>query len=156
MKKILYLFLLFSQIISAQMPDISNVFLNNSKAFLGTIEKSVLKLKINTSEQDKKNNQNYFISGYTLINQKYSKFEGNILITKYKDGNRHNSVFGTYEIAQNPQDENSGLLTGKFIYTFKWNKKTQKIENPYLEFIGKHKNYKNNLVENASFKSELK
>ena len=153
MKKILLLFLFASQLFLAQMPDISTVFLNNSKPYSGTIglNKTVLRLKINIAEQDKKNSQNYFISGYTLMNDKYVKFEGTILITKYKDGDRHNSVFGTYEMAQDPAGENAGLLTGKFIYTFRWDKKSKTIENPYLEFIGEKKNYKTKTVENTVF-----
>ncbi|HCR76355.1 MAG TPA: hypothetical protein DIW37_08155, partial [Chryseobacterium sp.] len=71
MKKLLLLFVLLSNFIFAQMPDISNVWLNNSKAYTGTIgnKNQQIKLKINISEQNKKNDQEYFVSGYTLVDK---------------------------------------------------------------------------------------
>lgn len=156
MKKYLFLFLISCQFFSAQMPNISTVFLNNSKAFTGTFgsQKIPIKIKINIADQDKKNNQHYFVSGYTLMENKYQKIEGTLLITKYKDGNKRNSVYGTYEIAQDPKAANSGLFTGKFIYTFMWNKKTEKIEDQFIEFIGERKNYSTNALETAKWSSE--
>jgi hypothetical protein len=44
------------------------------------------------------------------------------------DGDKHNSVFGTYQFAQDKNGENTGLFKGKFIYTFTWNKKLKKLE----------------------------
>ncbi len=74
----------------AQMPDISNTWLNNSKPYIGTIgnKGQELKLKINISEQNKKNDQEYFVSGYSLVDTHYAKFEGTITISKYKDAKK--------------------------------------------------------------------
>lgn len=156
MKKYIFLFLVFCQFFLAQMPNISTVFLNNSKPFTGTFgtKKTSVKIKINIAEQDKKNNQNYFVSGYTLMDKKYEKIEGTLLITKFKDGKKRSSVYGTYEIAQDPKAENSGVFTGKFIYTFKWNKESQKIEEQFLEFIGERKNYLTNDLESTKWSNE--
>lgn len=156
MKKLNLLFLFFSVFAFSQMPNISTVFLNNSKPYIGTFgaKKIPIKIKINISDQDKKNSQNYFVSGYTLMNKKYEKIEGTVLITKYKDGRKRSSVYGTYEIAQDPKAENSGLFTGKFIYTFKWNKKTEKIEDQFIEFVGERKNYQTNAIETTKWNNE--
>ena len=95
MKKILLFFILVSNFAFAQMPDISNVWLNNSKPYTGTIgnKNQEIKLKINISEQNKKNDQEYFVSGYTLVDKNYTKFEGKLTITKYKDAKKKGTLF---------------------------------------------------------------
>ncbi|MDQ1161636.1 hypothetical protein QE422_002004 [Chryseobacterium sp. SORGH_AS 447] len=120
MKKLLLLFVLASNFIFAQMPDISNVWLNNSKAYTGTIgnKNQEIKLKINISEQNRKNDQEYFVSGYTLVDKVYSKFEGKFTIIKYKDARKKGTVFGEYELAEENKGKHSGILKGKFVYTF--------------------------------------
>ncbi|WP_336734206.1 hypothetical protein [Chryseobacterium sp. VD8] len=143
MKKLLLLFVLLSNFIFAQMPDISSVWLNNSKAYTGTIgnKNQEIKLKINISEQNKKNDQEYFVSGYTLVDKTYAKFEGKFIITKYKDAKKRGTVFGEYELAEENKGKHSGILKGKFIYTFKWNKDTEKVESQYIELVGDWKSY---------------
>ncbi|ASK29876.1 hypothetical protein CEY12_07035 [Chryseobacterium sp. T16E-39] len=143
MKKLLLLLILISQFAFAQMPNISNVWLNNSKAYAGTIgnEKQAIKLKINISEQNRKNDQEYFVSGYTLVDKNYTKFEGNLTISKYKDTKKKGTVYGEYEFAEENKGKHSGLFKGKFVYTFKWNKTSEKIEGQYIEFIGNWKSY---------------
>ncbi|MCF2218516.1 hypothetical protein H9Q08_04285 [Chryseobacterium sp. PS-8] len=143
MKKLLLLFALLSNFIFAQMPDISSVWLNNSKAYTGTIgnKNQEIKLKINISEQNKKNDQEYFVSGYTLVDKTYAKFEGKFIITKYKDAKKRGTVFGEYELAEENKGKHSGILKGKFIYTFKWNKDTEKVESQYIELVGDWKSY---------------
>lgn len=157
MKKIFLLFIFISGFTMAQMPNISEVWLNNSKPYTGNIiaakKKIPLKLKINISEQNNKNDQEYFISGYTLVeNNNYARFEGKLKITKYKDGKKRSTVFGEYEFVEEPKGKHSGIFTGKFIYTFQWNKKTEKIEQQYIEFIGDWKNYKGDM----NYKTDLK
>ncbi|WP_313090244.1 hypothetical protein [Chryseobacterium flavum] len=154
MKKFLLLFILVAQFVSAQMPDISTVWLNNSKPYIGTIgnKGQDLKMKINISEQNKKNDQEYFVSGYSLVDTNYSKFEGKITITKYRDAKRKGTVFGEYELAEENKGKHSGLFKGKFIYTFRWNKKTEKVEGQYIELIGNWKSYDGTL----DFKTHLK
>lgn len=154
MKKALLFLILVSNFFFAQMPDISSVWLNNSKPYIGTIGKDeeVLKLKINISEQNRKNDQEYFVSGYSLVDKVYAKFEGKFTITKYKDNKKSGTVFGTYELAEENKGKHSGLFTGKFVYTFKWNKKTEKIEGQYIELIGDWKSYDGSL----NFKTRLK
>lgn len=154
MKKALLFLVLVSNFFFAQMPDISSVWLNNSKPYLGTIgkDKEVLKLKINISEQNRKNDQEYFVSGYSLVDKVYAKFEGKFTISKYKDNKKSGTVYGTYELAEENKGKHSGLFTGKFVYTFKWNKTTEKIEDQYIELIGDWKSYDGSL----NFKTRLK
>lgn len=154
MKKTLLFLILVSNFFFAQMPDISSVWLNNSKPYQGTIgnDKEAIKLKINISEQNKKNDQEYFVSGYSLVDKVYAKFEGKFTITKYKDNKKSGTVYGTYELAEENKGKHSGLFQGKFIYTFKWNKTTEKIEGQYIELIGDWKSYDGSL----DFKTRIK
>ncbi len=143
MKKLLLFFVLLSGLAFAQMPNISNVWLNNSRAYTGTIgnQNQEIKLKIDISEQNRKNDQEYFVSGYTLVGKVYSKFEGKFTITKYKDARKKGTVFGEYELAEENKGKHSGILKGKFVYTFQWNKDTEKVENQQIELIGNWKSY---------------
>ncbi|GAA4154485.1 hypothetical protein GCM10022217_11540 [Chryseobacterium ginsenosidimutans] len=154
MKKLLFLFVLISNFFFSQMPDISNVWLNNSKAYTGTIgdKNQEIKLKISISEQNKKNDQEYFVSGYTLVDKNYSKFEGTFTITKYRDAKKKGVVFGEYELAEENKGKHSGILKGRFIYTFKWNKENEKVEAQYIELIGDWKSYDGTL----DFKTRIK
>ncbi|WP_294203681.1 hypothetical protein [Chryseobacterium endophyticum] len=143
MKKLLLLFILISGFAFSQMPDISNIWLNNSRAYTGTIgnPNQEIKLKINISEQNRKNDQEYFVSGYTLVDKVYSKFEGKFTITKYRDARKKGTVFGEYELAEENKGKHSGILKGKFIYTFRWNKDTEKVEDQEIELKGNWKSY---------------
>lgn len=144
MKNLFIAFLLLSGLVAAQMPNIEKVWLNNSKPYSGIIgnENAPIKLKVNVSEQNKNNDQEYFIAGYSLIeNSNYAKFEGKLTITQYRDGKKRSTVYGEYELAEEPKGKHSGLFTGKFIYTFNWNRKKQQIEKQYMEFIGDWKSY---------------
>ena len=143
MKNILIVFTLFSTFAFSQMPNVSNVWMNNSQPYLGTIsaEKMPIKVKIITSDQDKKNDQEYFVSGFSLVETTNTKFEGKLKINKYKAGKKRNSVFGEYELVEEGTGKHSGILKGKFIYTFMWNKKTEKIEKQFIEFFGNWKSY---------------
>lgn len=154
MKKLLLFFILLSCSSFAQMPDISKVWLNNSQPYIGTIgnENQEIKLKINISEQNRKNDQEYFVSGYSLVDTNYSKFEGKITITRYKDSKKKGAVYGDYELLEENKGKHSGTFKGKFIYTFKWNKKTEKIESPYIELIGDWSSYD----KTFNFKTRLK
>ncbi|MCD1116786.1 hypothetical protein [Chryseobacterium turcicum] len=154
MKKLLLLLILISNFAFAQMPNISNVWLNNSKPYVGTIgnHKEVIKLKIEISEQDKKKDQEYFVSGYSVVENNHSKFEGKFKITKYKDTKNKGVVYGDYELAEEVKGKHSGIFTGKFIYTFKWNKATEKIESQNIELMGDWKSYDKTL----NFKTHLK
>lgn len=154
MKKLLFLLVLISNFFFAQMPDISNVWLNNSKAYTGTIgdKNQEIKLKISISEQNKKNDQEYFVSGYTLVDKNYSKFEGTFTITKYRDAKKKGVVFGEYELVEENKGKHSGILKGRFIYTFKWNKENEKVEAQYIELIGDWKSYDGTL----DFKTRIK
>ena len=127
----------------AQMPDISAVWLNKHQAYKGIIssQKTPLHLKIDLSSQDRKNDQEYFVSGYSTVDKNLSKFEGKIFITQYKNSKKGGKVFGKYELFEEPKGKHSGTFKGKFIYTFKFNKKTQKVESEYLEFVGDWESY---------------
>ena len=156
MKKNLFLFLFISTFAFSQMPNIEKVWLNNSQPYIGTIgnDTTEMKMKVNISEQDKKNDQEYFVAGYTLVDRTYTKFEGKLKITKYKDGKRRNVVFGEYYLAEEPNGKHSGTLKGKFIYTFIWNKKTEKIDSQFIEFIGDWKSYDGTLNYRTNLKNQ--
>lgn len=153
MKKLLLLLILVSNFALAQMPDISNVWLNDSKPYTGTIgnDKQEIKLKINTAEQNKKNDQQYLVSGYSLVDKNDTMFEGNLTITKYKDGKKKSTIYGEYELVEEKKGKHSGVFRGKFTYTFKWNKTTEKIEAQDIEFVGDWKSYDGTL----DFKTRL-
>lgn len=154
MNKLVFFFILATHLVWGQMPDISNVWLNNSKPYIGTIgsKGQELKLKINTSEQNKKNDQECFVSGYSLVDTNYTRFEGKITILKYKDAKRQGTVFGEYELAEENKGKHSGLFKGKFVYNLKWNKKTEKVEGQYIELTGDWRSYDGTL----DFKTRLK
>lgn len=141
MKKFLFFLILFSSFTFAQMPNISEVWLNKSQAYSGTIGSEKIKVKVILSEQNRKNDQQYFLSGNSLVENNLSKFEGKLTLTKYKDGKKRSVVYGKYELAEEPHGKHSGIFTGKMIYTFFWNKKTQQIERQFIEFIGDWKSY---------------
>ncbi len=153
MKKFLLLFTLISSFAFSQMPNIEKVWMNNSKPYAGIIDKTEMKLKVNVSEQNKKNDQEYFVAGYTLVNgSNYSKFEGKITIDNYKNRKKGGTVYGTYEFAEEPNGKHTGVFKGKFIYNFKWNKKSEKVEGQFIEFIGDWKSYDGKL----NFKTNIK
>ena len=155
MKKILYILLLINAFASAQMPNISTVWLNNSMPYTGTIgdQKEAIKVMVQISEQNRKNDQEYFLSGYSVVENTHSKFEGKLKITNYKNGKKRSSVFGEYEFAEEPKGKHSGILKGKFVYTFMWNAKTQKIEKQYLQFIGDWASYDGSLTYKTNWKN---
>jgi hypothetical protein len=137
------------------MPNIAEVWLNNSKPYVGTIgnTKEEIKFKVNISELNKKNDQEYFLSGYSLVEKHFSKFEGKVKITQYKDAKKRSSIYGEYEFAEEPNGEHSGKFTGKFVYTFFWNKITEKIEKQYIEFIGDWTSYDGKLTYKTTWKN---
>lgn len=155
MKNIFLIFTLFSTFVFGQMPNISSVWMNNSQPYLGTIsvEKMPMKLRVLTSEQDKKNDQDYFVSGFSLVEETNTRFEGKLKITKYKPGKKRNTVFGEYEFAEENKGRHSGIFTGKFIYTFIWNKKTNRIDRQFIEFIGAWKSYDGTLNYPTNWKN---
>lgn len=159
MKKILLLFILISGSAFSQMPNIEQVWTNNNKLYTGTIDlgkegKKELKLKVKISEQNKKNDQEYFLSGYDFYNNAYQPYEGKITIKKYKDAKKRGSVFGEYELAERGTGAESGIFKGKFIYTFKWNPKTEKIEEQYVELVGTWKSYDGTKEYNTILKNQ--
>ncbi|MDQ1096605.1 MULTISPECIES: hypothetical protein [Chryseobacterium] len=143
MKKLILLFTLISGLAFAQMPNISNVWLNGSRPYSGTIGNSGenIRLKINISEQNKKDDQQYFVSGYSLVDKNYTKFEGTFTITKYKDSRKKGVVYGDYELAEEDKGKHSGTFRGKFTYTFHWNPKTEQVEGQSIELTGNWKSY---------------
>ena len=156
MKKLTLLLLLFCTYIFAQMPNISTVWMNKSEPYIGTISSAKLpmKVKINFSEQNKMNDQEYFISGFSLVENTNTKFEGKLKINKYKPGKKRNTVFGDYELAEEATGKHSGILKGKFIYTFMWNKKTEKIDNQFIQFIGDWNSYDGKLNYSTLWKNQ--
>ncbi|MGZ5210382.1 MAG: hypothetical protein ACXWB1_05775 [Kaistella sp.] len=154
MKKLLFFFIFFSGFAFSQMPNISEVWMNKSQPYTGTIGgKETIKLKVNISEQNRKNDQEYFLAGYSLVERNYSKFEGKLKINQYRDGKKQSTVFGEYRLAEEPKGKHSGIFTGKFIYTFTWNPKTQQVEKQFIEFIGNWKSYDGTLTYKTNWKN---
>jgi len=155
MKKILFFLLFTGSFTFAQMPDIAQVWLNNSKPYTGTIgnETEAIKVKIDISEQNRKNDQEYFLAGYSLVGNNYSKFEGKLHITKYRDGKKRSAVYGEYELAEEAKGKHSGIFKGKFIYTFIWNKKAQHIKGQFIEFTGSWTSYDGSLNFKTNWKN---
>lgn len=110
-------------------------------------------MRINTSDQDRKNDQEYFVSGVSTVENVNNKFEGKLTITKYKAGKIRSVVFGEYELDEENIGSHSGVFKGKFIYTFMWNKKTQKIDRQFIEFIGNWQSYDGKLTYPAKWKT---
>ena len=152
-EKILLLLILTANFVLGQMPDISNTWLNNSKPYIGTIGNKgrELKLKINISEQNKKNDQEYFVSGYSLVDTNYTKFEGKITILKYKDSKNREPYTGSMSWRKRIK-ETFRTFQRKFVYNFKWNRKTEKIEEQHIELTGDWKSYDGTI----EFKTHLK
>lgn len=155
MKKFLFIFLLASGFAFSQMPNIAEVWMNKSQPYTGTIAgKEPLKIKINISEQNRKNDQEYFLAGYSLVEKNFSKFEGKLKINQYRDGKKRSTVYGEYELAEEPKGKHSGIFTGKFIYTFMWNSKLQQVEKQFIEFIGNWKSYDGTLSYKTAWKNQ--
>lgn len=112
-----------------------------------------MKVKINISEQDKKNDQEYFLSGFTLVENTNTKFEGKLKITKYKAGKKRNTVFGEYELVEENKGKHSWILKGKFVYTFMWNKKTEKIEQQFIQFFGNWNSYDGTMTYQTNWRN---
>lgn len=155
MKKFLLFLIFISSFATAQMPNVSSVWMNNSQPYLGTIsaDKVPIKVKIISSDQDRKNDQEYFLSGFSVVENTNNKFEGKLKITKYKAGKKRSVVFGEYELDEENIGNHSGVFKGKFIYTFMWNKKTQKIDQQFIEFIGNWQSYDGKLTYPAKWKN---
>ncbi len=155
MKKFLFIFLLASGFAFSQMPNIAEVWMNKSQPYTGTIAgKELLKIKINISEQNRKNDQEYFLAGYSMVEKNFSKFEGKLKINQYRDGKKRSTVYGEYELAEEPKGKHSGIFTGKFIYTFMWNAKLQQVEKQFIEFIGNWKSYDGTLSYKTTWKNQ--
>lgn len=156
MKNITLVLVLISTFCFGQMPDISIVWLNNHKAYKGTMgkENEELKLSLDLASQDIKNDQEYFVSGYRMIHKDISTFEGKFKITSYKNTKKGAKVFGEYELFEKPKGKESGIYKGKFIYTFRYNKKTQKIESPFMEFVGDFENYDKDVYFKTEWKNQ--
>lgn len=155
MKKLFLLLIFISGYAVAQMPNISKAWLNYGYYYTGTIAKEhiPLKVKIVISEQDKQNHEEYFISGLSIVEKSLVNFEGKMKITKYKDGKKKSNVYGEYEFAEEQKGKHSGIFKGKFVYTFKWNKKKQVIENQYIEFIGDWFSYDGTMQHRTNWKN---
>lgn len=59
-----------------------------------------IKVQLNLSEQDKQKDQEYFVSGFSLIQNRNTNFEGKLKITQHKAGKKRNTVFGDDEFAE--------------------------------------------------------
>lgn len=145
MKSVFFLSFFVSGFFCAQMPNIERVWLNDNAPYLGEIEidrqPKDFKLQVFISEQNKKNDQEYFISGNRVFEQESIKIEGTVDIKKYKDQKKKGVVFGDYEIAEEPHGKFSGIYRGKFTFRFDWNDKKNLIENKKIEFKGTWTSY---------------
>ena len=158
MKKLLLLFILLSSLAYSQMPDISKVWLNAGNPYRGSIgsdkESAAIRLTVALSEQDRKNDQEYFVSGNSVVEDQDSDFEGKIRITKYKDRKKSGTVFGEYEFAEKPGGTHTGIFKGKFVYTFKWDPKAEKVGTQNLSFTGDWNSYDGKLTYKTNWKNQ--
>lgn len=134
---------MFSTFVFSQMPNISNIWMNEGQPYIGTIgdQKKEIKIVITASKQDKNKDQEYFIAGNALVENSEAKFEGKLIVKKYKDSRKKGSIYGEYEFLEERKGKHSGTFKGKFVYHFKWNPKTEKVDEQFIEFIGNWKNY---------------
>lgn len=155
MKFNLLLFLLAFGWCTAQMPNVEKIWLNDNRAYTGTIAiGQPMEVKINTSEQNVRDEQQYFVSGFSTVNSaNLAKFEGKLNITKFRNTARSGTVYGTYELAEEPKGAHSGIFKGKFIYTFRWNRKTETSDRQYLEFFGTWASYDGALQYRTNWKN---
>ncbi len=150
MKKLFALLVFCSGFVIAQMPNISKVWTNNNLPYNGGFgEKSPLKIMLLTSEQNKKNDQEYFVSGQSTKENTDAKLEGSMTVKKYKDFKKRGKLFGNYEFAEENTGNNSGIYKGKFIFSFDWDKDTKQVTNKKIEFKGKWYPYQKSKEENT-------
>ncbi len=131
MKKILLFLVLISNVLFSQMPDISNVWLNNGKTYTGTIgsKDQQIKLKIDISEQDRKNDQEYFVSGYTMVDKNYTKFEGKFKIKKYRDSGKKELYMANMNLPKNTKESIPGCSEENLYTRFGGIKTAKKLNN---------------------------
>lgn len=154
MKKLILLFLFASGISQAQMPNIAKVWINDNIPYNGGFGKAkTLKISIESSEQNKQNDQEYIISGISSHLENSHKFEGHLLIKKYRDSKKGGKIFGEYGIEEENKKQNSGWYTGKFVFTFDWDEKLKQITNKKIEFKGKWTDYSTNLEQKTYWRN---
>ncbi len=131
MKKILLFLVLISNVLFSQMPDISNVWLNNGKTYTGTIgsKDQQIKLKIYISEQARKNDQEYFVSGYTMVDKNYTKFEGKFKIKKYRDSGKKELYMANMNLPKNTKESIPGCSEENLYTRFGGIKTAKKLNN---------------------------
>lgn len=155
MKKLIFILSLMVGFAQAQMPNISKVWTNNLLPYKGGFGKEIpMSIYINQSDQNKKNDQEYFISGTSVKNNAELNIEGNLIINKYKDFKKHGKVFGTYEIAEENKGEASGIYKGKFIFSFDWDPKSKQITKKKIEFKGKWHSYLKDQIQKTYWTNE--
>lgn len=67
MKNFYFLFLLISSLSFSQSRDFSEIWVNNKDFFVGKINESDFQIKIENSEENQKNNKEFMISGFSLV-----------------------------------------------------------------------------------------
>lgn len=136
--KVLVATLLFCfGILSAQMPNISNVWLNNQNAYIGNFgTNSNLKFFIENAEQNKNNEQEFLINGRISYLENSNKVVGKMEIKKYKDSGKHTKIFGNYLLEEDKNSKDKGYYKGNFVFSFDWDRTTKQISNKQIVFKG--------------------
>lgn len=73
-----------------------------------------------------------------------------------KASKKEGTVYGTYEFAEEPKGQHFGNFNGKFVYNFKWDKKTEKIIGQYIQFVGDWESYDQKMKYRTSLKNLTK
>ena len=87
MKKLLFCFIWVSILGFAQkMPDISDVWKNKGAYYKGTISQDnmPINLKIEDAKQDPDDDHNYWVTGFSTVENHTVKFKGKITIHRFK------------------------------------------------------------------------
>ncbi|MBP7173152.1 MAG: hypothetical protein KBA33_03650 [Cloacibacterium sp.] len=159
MKKLLYGFILVAGLgFSQKMPDISDVWKNKGAYYKGNISQDnmPIDLKIEEAGQDPNNDHDYWVAGFSTVENHTVKFKGKINIRRFKNSKNKLVMFGTYQFDEEKGGEYTGIFKGKLkmILDFDAEKDhPQNAQNQYvLEFNGDWKNY----IKTLNFKTYWK
>ncbi len=159
MKKLLFCFIWVSILGFAQkMPDISDVWKNKGAYYKGTISQDnmPINLKIEDAKQDPDDDHNYWVTGFSTVENHTVKFKGKITIHRFKNSKKRLLMYGDYQFDEEKGNEYTGIFKGKFKLTLDFDEdkdKPQDAQNQYIvEFNGNWKNY----IQTYHFKTHWK
>lgn len=156
MKNFYFLFLLISSLSFSQSRDFSEIWVNNKDFFVGKINESDFQIKIENSEENQKNNKEFMISGFSLVDgSNQSNFKGKIIITDFKNHDKRSIAVGNYQFFEEGSGKHVGKFEGKLEVIFtEVNKKIEAIES--VKFMGNWINNEGSLSFNTILEKNKK